>query len=67
MAHLEDLPEQLKPYYIDLQKAKSKLAVLSALSKLLQEQEKLPPVEKARLKEIMLNTPMGRHKKKKLE
>ena len=63
MANLKDLPEQLKPYYKDLQRAKSKTEILYALSKLLQEQEKLPADEKSKLEKIMLNTPMGRHKK----
>ena len=60
---LNTLPEPLKPYYKDLLKAKSKWAILSAIVKLLQEEEKLSEADKKKLLEMRLNTPMGRHKR----
>lgn len=60
---LKDLPKPLQPYYEDLLKAKSKTELLSALVKLLQEEEKLSETDKKKLLEMRLNTPMGRHKR----
>lgn len=60
---LKDLPKPLQPYYKDLLKAKSKAEILSALVKLLQEEENLSEADKKKLLEMRLNTPMGRHKR----